>query len=139
MLFLLFTFEDDHRDVGVLLRLGHLLFNFAHELNVDVDVFVWCKLSLHGSDSEHLLCDSLLHPEIKADWVLALILEVKWELLWLANSHCSEVKLGLNGLIKSNVESLGVDGDRLLLLLDSMRLNIFNFKFEVLEELLFLK
>ena len=139
MFFLLFTFEDNHRDVGVLLRLSHLLFNFAHELNVDVDVFVWSKLSLHRSDSEHLLSYSLFHPEVKADWVLALILEVKWELFWLTNSDCSEVKLSLNGLIKSNVEGLSVDGDCLLLLFDSMRFNIFDFKFEVLEELLFFK
>jgi hypothetical protein len=48
MLFLLLAFKNDHSDVGVLLRLGQLLLNLAHELDIDVDVFVWLKLELIG-------------------------------------------------------------------------------------------
>ena len=77
MLFLLLAFKNDHSDVGVLLRLGQLLLNLAHELDIDVDVFVWLKLALHRCYREHLFGLGLLHAEVETNWVLALVLEVE--------------------------------------------------------------
>ena len=139
MLLLLLTFEDDHRDVTALLGLHKLLLNLAHELNVDVDIFVRLKLALQRRDSEHLLGHCLLHAEVEADRVLALVLEVERKFLWLTDTDCSEVELSLNAVIKSDIEGLRVDVDCLLLLLDTMTLDIFDLKLDVLKELLLFK
>ena len=136
MLLLLLTFKDDHSDVTALLGLHKLLFNLAHELNVDVDIFVRLKLALQRRNSEHLLGHSLLHAEVEADRVLALVLEVERKFLWLTDTDCSEVELSLNAFVKSDVEGFRVDVDRLLLLLDTMTLDIFDLKLDVLQELL---
>ena len=99
MFLLLFTLENDHSDVRILLGLGQLLLDLAHEFNVDVDLFVRCKLALHGRDREHLLCQSLLHAEVETDWVLTLVFKVEGQLLGLTDSDSSEVKFSHHGLV----------------------------------------
>lgn len=136
MFLLLFTLKDDHCDVRVLLRLGQLLLDLAHELDVNVDVFVRCELTLHGRNREHLLSLCLLHTEIEADRVLALILEIEGELLGLADSHRTEVELSHDRLVERNIEGFSVELDALLFLLNVVTFDIFNFKLDCFQELL---
>ena len=96
----LLSFKDDHGDVGVLLGLGKLLLDLAHELHVDVDVLIGLQLALHGGDGEHLLGLRLLHAEVKANWVLALILQIEWQLFRLTDSHGTEVELRHHALVE---------------------------------------
>jgi len=99
MLFLLLAFENDHSDVRILLSLCQLLFDLAHELHIYVDIFVWLQLALHWCDRKHLLSLCLLHAEIKAYRVLALIFEVERKLFRFTHSDCTKVKLGRHSLI----------------------------------------
>lgn len=104
MLFLLLSFENDHRDVTALLRFHQFLLNFAHEADIDVDVFIRLQLTFHRSDCEHLFGCHFFHPEVKADRVLTLVLQVQWELFGLTNTHCPEVKLRLHTVIQRDIE-----------------------------------
>ena len=139
VLFLLFALENDHGNVTALLRFDKLLLNLAHEANIDVDVLIWLKLAIHGSDSEHLLCDSLLHAEVEANRVLTLILKIERKLLGLTNSDSSKVELSLHGFIQGDVECLAVEVDCFLFLLNTVTLNILNFELDLLKEFLLLE
>ena len=136
MLFLLLAFKNDHSDVRVLFRLGQLLLGLAHELHVDVDVLVWLQLALHGRDREHLFRLGLLHSEVEANRVLALVLEVERQLFGFSHSDCSEVQLRGHSIVERNIEGLRVDLDLLFLLLDSVALHVLDLEFDRLEELL---
>jgi hypothetical protein len=74
-----------------LLWLGQFLLNLAHELHVDIDVFIWLQLTLHGRDCENLFSLSLLHAEVKTDGVLTLILQVERQFFRFSNSDSPEV------------------------------------------------
>ena len=132
----LLSLEDDHGDIRTVLLLVHLLLHLTEEPHVDVDVLVWLKLALHGSDCEDLSSSCLLHLEVKAYWVLTLVLEVEWKLLGLSNSYRTKVKLGLDSFIEGDLESLCINLDGFLLLLDSVVLNILYFELECFKELL---
>jgi len=136
MLLLLLTFKNNHGDVTALLRLNKFLLDLAHEADIDVDVLVWLKLALQGSDCEHLLGASLLHAEVEADGVLSLILQIQRQLLGLSNADGSEVEFGLHAIVQGDVEGFRVDVNRLLLLLDAVAFDVFNLKLDVLKELL---
>jgi len=73
---LLLTFKNDHSNVGVLFRFCQLLLDLAHELYVNINVFVWIELALHRCYRKHLFRECLLHFEVKAYGVLPLILQV---------------------------------------------------------------
>lgn len=121
-----------------MLVLVHLLLLLAEEADVDVDVLVGLELALHGSDGEDLSGAGLLHLEVKADGVLALILQIQGKFFGLTNAHWTKVKLSLDCLIKGDLECFSIDLNLLLLLLDAVVLNIFHLKLDGLKELLLL-
>ena len=139
MFLLLIAFQDDKSYVRGVLGSGELNLLLTKEANDDVLVFVGLELAFHWFNCEHLLGALSLHPEVVANWVLSLVLQVEGLLLWLANSHCFEVQelLNLHAFVQRDVESFSVDVDWLFLLLDTAALNIFNLKLDSLEELLF--
>ena len=139
MFLLLFTLENDHCDVTALLRFYELLFNLAHEANIDIDVLIWLKLAIHGSNCEHLLRDSFFHAEVETNRVLTLILEIERKLLGLTNSDSSKVELSLHGFIQGDVKCLAVEVDCFLFLLNAVTLNIFNFELDLFKEFLLLE
>lgn len=132
--FLLLALKNDHLDLRGVLHFVVPDLTLAHELDIDVDVLVWLQLALHGRDREHLLRQGALHLEVEADWVLTLILQVERELLGLTNSHGAEVQEIDHRVVQRDVEGLGVDGDSLLFLLDSIAFDVFNFQLDLLKE-----
>jgi len=134
--FLLLAFKNNHRDVRVLFRLGKFLLNLAHKFDIDVDILIWLKLALHWCDCKHLFSLSLLHSEIETDWILSLILQVERKFFWLTNTNCAKVKLSSHSIIERDVEGLSINLNLLFLLLNSMVLDVLNFKLNCFKEFL---
>ena len=111
MLFLLLSFKNNHCDVRILLGLRKLLLYFAHKLDVDIDVFIGLQLALHRCDCKHLFGLSFFHTEVETDWVLSLILEVKWQFFWFSDTNCSKVKFCGHSIIQRDVKGLCINLD----------------------------
>lgn len=110
----------------------------AQEPNDDVLVLVGVEGAFHRLDREHRLSGGLFHPEIVLNRIKTLVLEVERLLLWLSDSHGSEVQelLNLHGVVERDVERFGIQTDVLRVLLDIVSFYVFDMQLDLLDELL---
>jgi hypothetical protein len=90
MFFILITLQDSHGNICRLFVCLDLDLFVRHKSNLNVDFLIRIEFTHHRSYFKNFLC-FLFYWKVVFDWVLALILQEKWQFLGFTNTNCIEI------------------------------------------------